>query len=464
MTEWFCKVSLDFYRRIVYAIIDIETTGGNASRERITEIAIFIHDGIKVVNEYSTLVNPECKVPPFVARLTGISDEMLKDAPKFFEVARNIVEITEGCTFVAHNAAFDYSFVKQEFLNLGYKYKRPVLCTVKMSRKLLPGYKSYSLGTLCNNLGIQITSRHRAAGDALATVKLFERLLSVDPTLNQIPTDGMHDKLDRSVFNRLPTAAGIYYFHDENGKLIYIGKSKNIHARVLSHFQNSSTSRAIEMRSNTAGISYEETGSELIALLLESDEIKKHKPVYNRLQRRTSYKYGLYSFKTQSGYQVIQIEKIKSTGSPHTVFSSFDEALVVVHKMASKYNLCQKLCGLYQNHGACFQHSIGQCDGACIGIEPSDSYNLRVESALAEFHHKWTDMAIIDHGRNEDELSVVLVENNVFAGFGWMPKENGLNDPQQIKEYIKRYNDNRDIQQIIKGFLNSGKALKILRF
>jgi len=448
----------------VYAIIDIETTGGNASRERITEIAIYIHDGEKVVNEYSTLINPECKVPPFVARLTGISDEMLANAPKFFEVARDIVEITEGCTFVAHNAAFDYSFVKQEFLNLGYKYKRPILCTVKMSRKLLPGQPSYSLGNLCSSLGIQITSRHRAAGDAIATVKLFERLLSVDPTLSQIPTDGLHPSLDRSIFSRLPLTPGVYYFHDENGKLLYIGKSKNIHARVLSHFQNSSTSKAIEMRSNTASISFEETGSELIALLLESDEIKKHKPLHNRLQRRTTYKYGLYSFYLQSGYHVIQIEKIKSTGKPHTVFTSFDEAMVLVHEIAAKYNLCQKLCGLYQNHGACFQHSIGQCSGACIGAEPADSYNLRVETALAEFHHKWTDMAIIDRGRNEDEFSVVLIENNVFAGFGWMSNENGMNDPSQIKDCIKPYSDNRDVHQIIKGFLNSGKAMKIIRF
>lgn len=448
----------------MYAIIDIETTGGNASRERITEIAIFVHDGTQVVKEYSTLINPECKMPPFVARLTGITDEMLVNAPKFFEVARDIVEITEGCTFVAHNATFDYSFVKQEFLNLGYKYKRPVLCTVKMSRKLLPGYKSYSLGNLCNSLGIQVTSRHRASGDALATVKLFERLLSVDPTLNQIPTDGLHPDLDRSIFSQLPTAAGVYYFHDEHGKLIYIGKSKNIHARVLSHFQNSSTPKAIEMRSNTASISYQETGSELIALLLESDEIKKHKPVHNRLQRRTMYKYGLYSSFTQSGYQVMQIEKIKNTGRPHTVFASFDEALVLVHELVARYELCQKLCGLYQNHGACFQHSIGQCKGACIGTEPPEAYNQRVAAALSGFHHKWSDMAIIDHGRHEDEVSVVLIENNVFAGFGWMDRNESVSDPGQIRESIKRYSDNRDVQQIIKGYLKSGKAQKIIRF
>lgn len=448
----------------MYAIIDIETTGGNAARERITEIAIFIHDGESVVNEYTTLINPECKIPPFVARLTGISDEMLRDAPKFYEVARNIVEITEGCTFIAHNAAFDYSFVKQEFLNLGYKYKRPVLCTVKMARKLLPGYKSYSLGNICNSLGIKINSRHRAAGDALATVKLFERLLQVDPTLSQIPTDGLHPQLDRSVFSRLPTVAGVYYFHDEKDKLVYIGKSKNIHARVLSHFQNNSSAKAIEMRSNIADIGYEETGSELIALLLESDEIKKHKPLYNRLQRRTLYKYGLYSFKIQSGYHLLQIEKLRTTGTPHTVFVSFDEALAAVHGLASKYGLCQKLCGLYQNQGACFQHSIGQCEGACIGKELPGSYNLRVEEALSGFHHKWSDMVLVDHGRNEDEFSVILIENNRYAGFGYVSKDEAIQTPEQIRNLIKSYNDNRDIQQIIKGYLKSGKVLKIIKF
>jgi DNA polymerase-3 subunit epsilon len=161
---------------------------------------------------------------------------------------------------------------------------------------------------------------------------------------------------------------------------------------------------------------------------------------------------------------VLQIEKIKTTGKPHTVFATFDEAMVVVHELVARHNLCQKLCGLYQNHGACFQHSIGQCNGACIGVEPAETYNLRVDAALAGFRHKWSDMAIIDRGRNEEEVSVVLIENNVFAGFGWMDRENTIENPAQLKEYIKPYSDNRDVQQIIKGFLNTGKALKIIRF
>ena len=160
----------------MYAIIDIETTGGSHKTEKITEIAIFVHDGIKIVNEFATLINPEKDIPYFITNLTGITNAMVANAPKFYEVARRIVELTENCTFVAHNVSFDYRFVAEEFLRLGYEYKRDLLCTVRMSRKHLPGKRSYSLGNLCQELGIRVNGRHRAAGDALATVKLFELL------------------------------------------------------------------------------------------------------------------------------------------------------------------------------------------------------------------------------------------------------------------------------------------------
>jgi len=448
----------------VYAVIDIETTGGNASRERITEIAVFVHDGNRIVREFQSLINPECNVPPFITRLTGITNEMLRDAPKFFEIAKSIVEITEGCTFVAHNASFDYSFVKQEFKNLGYNYKRPIICTVKMSRKLLPGFKSYSLGNLCNSLGINITSRHRAAGDALATVKLLELLLKADPTLNQIPSEGLHPMLDKAVFSKLPSTAGVYYFHDEKGKLLYVGKSKNLHNRVLSHFQNSSSQRALEMRFNTASISFVETGSELIALLLESEEIKKQNPLYNRAQRRTLYKYGLYAFTNQAGYKILQIEKIRNSQSPFTVYASFEESLTSLHALVEKYNLCQKLSGLYQNHGACFQHSISKCKGACIGLEAAESYNARVEMALSNYRQAYSNMVIVDQGRSEDEYSIIVVENNMYKGFGWIPADVQIVDIDEFKGSITNYDDNKNIQQLIRSYVNAGKANRILRF
>jgi len=162
----------------LYAIIDIETTGQASSTGKITEIAIFIHNGFEITDSYTSLINPECYIPGFITSLTGIDNEMVKNAPRFFEIARKIVEITQDKIFVAHNVSFDYRFIQEEFIRLGYDYQRKTMCTVRMGRKFIPGYKSYSLGKLCDELNISINGRHRAAGDALATVKLFEMILA----------------------------------------------------------------------------------------------------------------------------------------------------------------------------------------------------------------------------------------------------------------------------------------------
>jgi DNA polymerase III subunit epsilon len=448
----------------VFAIIDIETTGGSAFHEKVTEVAIYIHDGTKITGEYSTLVNPEKSIPPFVARLTGITDDMVRNAPKFYEVAREIVEITKDCIFVAHNAFFDYSFIRQEFQRLGYKYHRPTLCTVKLSRKLLPGFKSYSLGNLCQSLDILIENRHRAAGDALATVKVFEKLIEADPSLQGVDLAGLNPSLNKTLFSRLPNAAGVYYFHDENGKIIYIGKSRDIRTRVCSHFSNRQSAKAQQMCERVSDITFEETGSELIALLLESDEIKKHLPVFNRQQRKTLYQFGLTSYVNQGGYMNLQLQKLKATITPHTVFSSFEEANSALHKLVNKFNLCQKLCGLYQSQGACFHHSIGQCNGACIGKEGAESYNSRVNAALSYFDHSWNNVMIIDKGRNEDEGSAILIENGKYCGFGWFDKSDSMLTVEQFRDCILPYNDNRDIQQILRQYTKSRKGLRFIRF
>ncbi len=448
----------------MFAIIDIETTGGSAVHEKVTEIAIYLHDGKEITGEYSTLINPEKRIPPFIARLTGISDEMVQDAPKFYEVAREIVEMTRGCVFVAHNALFDYGFIQQEFMRLGYRYYRPTLCTVKLSRRLLPGFKSYSLGNLCASLDIQIENRHRAAGDALATVKLFEKLLEADPTLNGVDPKGLNPALDKGIFTGIPNVAGVYYFYDENGKIIYIGKSRDLHSRVLSHFSNKRSPKAQKMCEQVTDISFEETGSELIALLMESDEIKKNLPLYNRKLRRTMYRYGLSSFVSQSGYINLQLSRITKDGAPQAVFYSYEEASSTLFELVRKFKLCQKLSGLYQGNGACFHHSIGQCDGACIGLEQPEIYNERVKAALATFEHPWQNMLIIDKGRYEEEGSAVLIENGKYIGFGWFDKTDSDLNVSRIRDCIKPYSDNRDVQQILRQYARSHRGLKFIRF
>lgn len=448
----------------MYAIIDVETTGGSAFNEKLTEISIFQFDGKEITGQFSTLINPERSIPFMITRLTGITNEMVLDAPKFYEVAREIIERTEGRVFVAHNANFDYNFIRQEYKRLGYSYNRKTLCTVKLSRKLIPGLRSYSLGNLCSDLEITIQNRHRAAGDAEATVKVLQRLLSVDPSLCGMPSGALHPSLNRSVFATLPEAPGVYYFHDEEGRVIYVGKSRNIHSRILTHFSNQSNEKAIAMKAKVADISFEATGSELLALLLESDEIKKLKPLFNRAQRRSSFTFGLFGSTDIFGYQNLEITAINKRQSPITSFSTLAEAREFLFVLAGQYSLCQKLCGLYDAQGACFQHGIRACNGACIGNEPPEEYNSRVKDALKQFDYGSQNLLIIDKGRNNDENSVVMIENNHYAGFGYLPADSPVEHIDSLREYLNNFSDNRDVQQIIRSYLRNHKVQKIIRF
>ena len=457
-----------------YAILDIETTGGSPKNERITEIAIFIYNGSAIVDEFCTLINPEKNIPYFITGLTGISNEMVADAPKFFEIARKIVEITENCIVVGHNVQFDYSFIQNEFRQLGYDYKRSTLCTVKLSRKLIPGFKSYSLGKLCQQVGIQINDRHRAAGDAMATMKLFELLLTKSPEgQNNIPfftkpegkLKNLNGYLKPEDINKIPEETGVYYFHDQEGNLIYIGKSKNIHKRVLGHLANKTSRKAIELREKLAGISYELTGSELTALLKESEEIKKEKPRYNRALRRTASAYGLYSFKDEKGY--INLRILKTSGqneTPHTSFNNRKEGIEKLSALIEKHWLCQKLCGMYDTEGACFHYSIRQCNGACIGKEAVHVYNKRIESLLQQFEFDEENMIIIDKGRNSGERSVICIENGVYKGFGYLDVSESYIQIDDFVNCIKPAIENKDSRQIIKSWLNHHKVEKILKF
>lgn len=452
----------------MYTIIDIETTGGSPKNDKITEIAIYVHDGKRIVNEFISLINPERSIPYFITGLTGITNEMVADAPKFYELAREIVELTDGNVFVAHNAGFDYQFIRHEFKALGYPFRREVLCTLKLSRKLIPDLVSYSLGNLCDDLKIRINNRHRAAGDALATVGLFELLLSLDQgpdsLINNPELSRLNPALDRRIIEELPEEPGVYYFYDSKEEIIYIGKSRNIHQRVITHLRNSSSKRAMEMKDRIADIGYEVTGSELIALLLESYEIKKYKPVYNRSQRRTSFFYGIYSFENEDGYICFSIRKNCTSGVPLTCFSTFDRAKKHMLKILEEFQLCQKFTGLYDSKGACFHQQIGICHGACAGLEPLDEYNLRARKALRTFEYDHQNFFIIDTGKDDDQRSVIKVENGTFTGFGFADLSEIRFGLEILHDCIKPHQDNRDIQQIIRSYLRKRKVERIIPF
>ncbi len=450
-------------KAIMYSIIDIETTGLSPKKGKITEIAVFVHDGEKIVDELSTLINPETEIPYRITQMTGINNKMVKDAPKFYEVAKKIVEMTEGTTIVAHNVNFDYNFIRHEFKELGYDFKREKMCTVRLSRKLLPGRRSYSLGKLCEELNIKNPHRHRAKGDATATVQLFELLLKAEKNLKELSLRGLNTNLDRKDIDNLPKKTGVYYFHNDKGDIIYIGKSLNIHDRVMSHLTNYNTKRALEMRNQTAAISYELTGSELVALLLESDEIKKHKPKFNRAQRRSAFPWGLYKYTDDKGYLRLKIAKNENGDIPLTTFSSQQTAKNNLFMLSEAFGLCQKLCGLFDTKGPCFQYQVHQCNGACIGKEPPELYNARVKQAVEPFGYHRQSFIIVDKGRNDDEKSIVAVENGKYLGFGFLDTQNEMiESSENLKSVINAYSDNRDVQQIIRSYLKKKKAERVI--
>ena len=410
----------------MYTIVDIETTGGSYKTGKITEVAIYKFDGERVVDKFVSLINPEVYIPPYIIQLTGITNEMVADAPRFFEVAKQIVEITEDTIFVAHNAPFDYGFIRAEFASLGFTFERSTLCTVKLSRRLIPGHPSYSLGNLCSALGIENRARHRAAGDALATIELFRILLEKnsgiiipDDPYGRFSADSLHPSISIDHIKSLPDDTGVYYLHNEGGDVIYVGKSKRIKKRVLIHLGNPKTKKGIELKQKTADITYILTGSELVALLKESDDIKNLKPHYNRAQKKPRNSFGLYSYFDRKGYCRLLLKKVSAVETPHISFGSMKEASKALFEWAEEYNLCQQLCGLYDGKNGCFQYTLKQCRGACVGKELPVDYNSRVENLLKELSCRFNNAVIIDKGRNSEESSLIVIENvltSVLAG------------------------------------------------
>jgi DNA polymerase-3 subunit epsilon len=456
----------------MYAIIDIETTGGSSRIEKITEIAIYQHDGEKITGEFVSLINPERNIPYFITNLTGISNEMVENAPRFYEVAKKIIEFTEGRIFVAHNVRFDYSFIRQEYKALGYNFKRNILDTVTLGRKLIPGHRSYSLGNICRELNIEINGRHRAAGDALATVKLLEKLIEKDREINRglsgllknTRISKLNPNLDVSKIESIPEDPGVYYFYNEKGDLIYIGKSRNLQQRIRTHLSNNTTNRAMEMRDFIADIDWEVTGSELIALLRESSEIKKNKPVYNRAQRRTGFNWGIFSHTDQNGYLNFCYGQLDKDDSPLSVFTGKERAKSRLLSLVEKYDLCQKLTGLYEAHGPCFHYHVGLCKGACCGKETPDDYNERAKKAAEEFIFTRRNFFIIDKGRDEEERSAIKIVNGKFAGYGYFNINEMGFGLGAVHDCIQSYRDNSDIQIILKQYLRGFKIEKIIEF
>ncbi len=392
---------------------------------------------------------------------------MLRNAPKFHEVAKRIIEITEDCIIVAHNALFDYRILRTEFKRLGFTYKRNTLCTVELSKQLIPDQDSYSLGKLAKALGIPVSDRHRADGDAKATVTLFKMLLTKDLE-KYIVTDAITLEAKRQIepnhrliIDSLPSIIGVYYIHNDTGQIIYIGKSKNIKNRINQHL-TSSSSKSKKIQMQIASVTYDATGSELIALLKESEEIKRIKPIHNRALRRNAFTHALYEFIDENGYINLKIDSANGKKKHITTFSNKQNSDHFMFKAVEEYELCQKLTGLYKSKSNCFNYTLKQCEGACINIEAPEIYNKRVQEFIKKHSYSHQHMMLIDKGRDVDERSVILIENGIFKGLGFFNLNYQINTLKILESVITPMENNRDTQHIIQNYIRRNKNLKIV--
>ncbi len=452
-----------------YAIIDIEATGGSPKRDKITEIAIFLYDGTQVIDQFSTLINPGIKIPPFITRLTGITNKMVATAPSYGEVAERILEITKDAVFVAHNVQFDYAYVKAEFKRLGISFRREKLCTIVLAKRIFPNMDSYSLGNICEDLDILLEDRHRATGDAAATVKLFEKLLHkdtenflYDSMVEVSAYQNLPPHLPATVLDGLPEETGIYFFHDKDNSVNYISRSNDIRRRIFQHFKGKST-RYWKMLMHTYDISHEETGSDLIAQLLEIHEIKRLRPRFNRRGRSNRFSWGLFKEGVEQGYDRLAIRRKKAQDHPIAVYDKEEDAKSILWKKVKHYKLCPVLCGLKEEQCDSCAKMGGVCNGACLGKESVARYNQRLGKALKEFRYTHPNFLIIGEGRHLGEFSVVCVENHRYKGFTYTTTD-AISDVEVVRDGLNYQMQDPGVDRIIIEYLKKNKLDKVVRF
>lgn len=433
-------------------------------RGRIIEISILVHDGLSVIEKFTTLIDPECHISSFFTKVSGITNEMVQGAPKFHEIAKDILRLTEDRIFVAHNVGFDYGFVKEEFASLGYSYRRDTLCTVRLSRKLIPGKVSYSLGNLCASLDIPIENRHRAEGDATATAILFDLLLKLKSEHPQYKRMGVEeimvrkiDKIKEYILKKLPESCGVYYFLNEDGEIIYIGKSTNMYQRAKAHF-TSDIKKSRKILSELHQVDFQVTGSEIVALLLEAREIKKHQPKYNRRTKAELFTHCIDWRYNKEG--IIQFEIVNAEHSENALllFNTYSSARAKMEAFIEEHELCLTHCRLTEDDAVCFHHQIKKCRGICAGLEDSAEYNLRASRIIRQHSYQHDTFCFTDRGREPDERSLILVENGHFVGYGYIDETSDLSNLEAIKDHVNGGAYYPDLDDMLRSYLRRNRV------
>ena len=397
----------------------------------------------------------------YIAKETLTEKKIIKEERDIYEIAKKVAELTQDTIFVAHNVNFDYNIIQAEFKSLGFDFKRKKLCTVRLSRKIIPGLNSYSLGAICSSEKIPINGRHRAKGDAEATTELFRRLIERDdefiinsflnPRSRQATLPPL---LDKKIVDNLPEAFGVYYFKNAAKEVIYVGKANNIKQRVISHFYDKKKKEQ-NMCLETADISFTETGSELLALLLESSEIKHIFPKYNRAQRKAGEAVGLFSYEDQKGIMHLAYNRLKLVPNPITKYYTVAECRNHLEYLCKEFELCPKYCHLQTNVSSCFHYQIKECKGICCDEETVESYNSRVHKAIKSVGIGAKNLVIKETGRAENEIGFALILDGIYKGFGYVEtyQSEQLINPEDYQFFVNPQKDNRDIQRILGGYV-----------
>lgn len=417
------------------ALVDCETTGGRAGRDRLTEVAVIQIDHGKVTGRWQTLLNPEVRIPPWIVALTGISQPMVSDAPTFADVAAELWEQLEGRVLVAHNARFDYGFIKEAFRRCGYDYLTRPLCSVRLCRQLFPEWRRYGLDAIIPRLNLAPGPRHRAMGDTVAILGILEHVTAViDAEVITAACQRLQQRsslppqLSNEDIDQLPQQPGVYRFLGNEQQLLYVGKSVAIRSRVLSHFTPGQSSvRQLDKLSQVARIDYTITPSDFGAQLLENHQIKSLSPLLNRRQKRTRRLYQFELAADADGYEQLQLvnadmQQPALISRRYGLFRSRRQAEQALQRVAPVYGLCDRLSGIETSgSGACFGYQLGRCNGACIGAESPAIYNLRIRSALTGFKNQawpWAGaIRVIERAAHDhDEYCYHLVDQWIYQG------------------------------------------------
>lgn len=447
----------------MYVVLDIESSGGAYNQEGIMEIAAFRYDGKTITDQLISLVNPQRDIQPYVQKLTGITPNMLVRAPRFHEVAKRIVELTEGAILVGHNVEFDYRMLRLEFGRLGYEFERPTLDTVELAKQLIPELTAFKLEKVCEALNIHLPKAHHAEHDARATLDLL-RILQEKDLGKKIPgrvryqgrRQGTPEKLE-DLLLPLKDVTGVFYLHDQEGNVLYMGQSNAVRSELNRIFM-ADVAPWLELQEAVEDVRVEETGSLVLAQIKEMLEQQASRPKFNKKVTHFPYPISLRPKQMRSGFMNLIIKKFQHHPDAVGRYRKYSEALDELGHWAEDRGLCLALLGLEPKGKACSLAERHICRGACEGRESAEDYNEKFTEALSYFRFDDGDAIYLDHGRKPGEHAFFYVEAGKFCGYGYVDLQDLLSKKQVLEKRMTRFVPNPAASALLRKAIVKGKV------